>query len=760
MKVYVKHIWFLILLFPFAGLSQVDSLLKEAEMATSDTAKLRNLVLVTEYCDIPDIEKYANTCIQLSDDLLEQGGVNEEDVLFYKSTAINNMGFMYHVYSDYEEAINQYEESIAIYEKIGDTLGISRGYNNLAMVYKDAGDMEKAVELLSKAHAVSNSTGDYQLLNITLTNFSNIYSQTGELEKAIEYLYEAIKLQEEHEDARGLAHTYTTLASLYYSQEDYENSKVYCEMAVKKGLEVNDLDVLGSAYNNLGFIYDYLEQDSLALEYYNLSLKYREQVNDIKGISESYSNLGSYYIENGDTLKGIDYIEEAVVLREKIGNAEGLCNSYQKLAAYYLEKGETKKALKLGEKSFELAEQIGYSEDIKNSALVLSKVYFKINNYKKAYEMHVLYLEKRDLIFNKENQKKIIQQQIDYEYTKKHLADSLENAKAMEMAALEAEMKNKETQLEKKLVQDKLNKVNQRNAAMLVGIIFLLATVILAFFAYQSKKRSEQTISRQKEQVEEQKQMLEESNKEILDSITYAHRIQNAILPPAAHMKKHLPDSFVIYRPKDIVAGDFYWMEELDDRVVFAAADCTGHGVPGALVSVICSTALSKAVMEEHITDPGKLLDRTRELVIQTFARSNEDVKDGMDISLCRLKGRSLWWAGANNPLWIIKNGTTEITEIKANKQPVGLYADPVPFETHHISLERGDTVYIFSDGYQDQFGGDKGKKLKTGNFKKLLLEHNHLEISEIKDKLENFFENWRGEFEQVDDVCVIAFRV
>lgn len=729
--------------------AQVDSLLNEVDNATSDTAKLRNLVLVTEYCDIPDIEKYSNQCIELSEELLKEGGYNETDLLFYKSTAINNLGFMYHVYSDYDSAIVQYEKCIEIYKSIEDTLGISRGYNNLAMVYKDAGDLEKAVELLTKAHDVSSSTGDYQLLNITLTNFSNIYIQLGELNKAIDYLFKAIKLQEEKGDSRGLAHTYTTLASLYHSQEDYENSKVYCEMAVKKGLEVNDIDVLGSSYNNLGFIYDMMNQDSLALSYYLLSLEYREKISDIKGIAESYSNLGSYYMEHNDTLKGISYIEESVQLREQIGNLEGLSNSYQKLAGYYLDQGDVEKALDFGKKSFEQAEKIGYADDIKTSAQILSKIYAQTKDYQKAYEMHVLYLEKRDLLFNKENQKDIIQQQVDYEYAKKTLADSLNTAKTLEIAELEKSHK-----------QEQLDKANQRNAAMLVGIILLLAAVVLAVFAYRNKRRSEQIISEQKEKVEEQKHMLEESNKEILDSITYAHRIQNAILPPDSLVKKHLPQSFVFYRPKDIVAGDFYWLEELEDKVVFAAADCTGHGVPGALVSVICSNALSKGVVEEKITDPGKLLDRTRELVIQTFSRSHEDVKDGMDISLCRLNGRSLWWAGANNPLWIIRNGQNEIEEIKGNKQPVGLYADQNPFETHHVTLERGDTIYLFSDGYHDQFGGNKGKKLKTGNFKKILLQHNHLEMEEVKEKLATIFDEWRGDFEQIDDVCIIGFRV
>lgn len=718
-------------------------------MASSDTARLRNLVLVTEYCDIPDIEMYANQCIKLADSLLEETGYDQTDLLFYKSTAINNLGFMHHAYAEYDAAITQYELSIEIYTQIQDSLGLSRSLNNISMVYKDAGDTDKAIDLLTQAHNICAPMGDYDLHNITLTNYSIIYVQTGELDKAADYLFKAIKLQEEENDDYGLSHSYNTLASLYHSQQDYEKSKMYFEAAVEKGLVSNDVEVLGDSYNNLGFIHDLLEEDSLALMYYEKSLDLRYLINDRKGIAECFSNLGSYYLEHGDTLVGLDYIEQAVALREETGNAEGLSNSYQKLAGIYFDNGEVNKAKEYGEKSYEIALQIGFKEDIKNSTHILSLIYNELKDYQKAYQMHVMYLDMRDQLFNKESQKNLIEQQVDYEYEKKHLADSLNTAKTLEIA-----------ELEKQHNQEQLDRANQRNAAMLVGIVLLVGLVVLAFFAYQNKRRSEQTISQQKDQVEQQKQMLEESNREILDSITYAHRIQNAILPPTEHFKKALPDSFIFYKPKDIVAGDFYWMEELDGNVVFAAADCTGHGVPGALVSVICSTALSKALMEEKITDPGKLLDRTRELVVQTFAKSSEDVRDGMDVSLCTLNGSKLLWSGANNPLWLVRKGATEIVEIKGNKQPVGLYSDPKPFDTHEITLEKGDTIYIFSDGFQDQFGGDKGKKLKTVNFKKLIQENNHLEMIQIYSRLETFFDEWRGDFEQVDDVCVIGIRV
>jgi serine phosphatase RsbU (regulator of sigma subunit)/streptogramin lyase len=267
-------------------------------------------------------------------------------------------------------------------------------------------------------------------------------------------------------------------------------------------------------------------------------------------------------------------------------------------------------------------------------------------------------------------------------------------------------------------------------------------------------------IRNQKEEVEKAHEKLAEHHKEITDSIHYAKRIQDAILPSISSMNENLKDGFLLFRPKDVVAGDFYWLEPKGDTVYFAAADCTGHGVPGAMVSVVCSYALSKALLEENITDTGKLLDRTRELVIERFAKSGEEVKDGMDISLCALNTKTLelQWSGANNPLWILRK--KELLKYKPDKMPIGNYADPKPFATHDIQLEKEDIIYIFSDGYLDQFGGPKGKKYMSTRLSELILSVSSKTMDEQKELLQKSFEDWKGTLEQVDDVCMIGVKV
>jgi serine phosphatase RsbU (regulator of sigma subunit) len=255
-------------------------------------------------------------------------------------------------------------------------------------------------------------------------------------------------------------------------------------------------------------------------------------------------------------------------------------------------------------------------------------------------------------------------------------------------------------------------------------------------------------------------EVIEQKNKDIRDSIQYAKGIQDAILASEEEILRYFPQSFLYYRPKDIVAGDFYFFERTGSHLFYAAADCTGHGVPGALVSMVCSNALSRCVKEFKLSEPGKILDKATELIGETFKKSGNDIRDGMDISLLvkDLANDRYFWAGANNPLWLGSKG--KISEIQADKQPVGFHEQRKAFTTHALSLNHGDYLFLFTDGYADQFGGPKGKKFKYQQLSALFEKHADLSPEEQKRNLELTFEAWKGNLEQVDDVCVIGIRV
>jgi serine phosphatase RsbU (regulator of sigma subunit) len=260
----------------------------------------------------------------------------------------------------------------------------------------------------------------------------------------------------------------------------------------------------------------------------------------------------------------------------------------------------------------------------------------------------------------------------------------------------------------------------------------------------------------------EQKEKIELKNKDIMDSINYALRIQQAILPDEKKWEKLLPDSFKIYLPKDVLAGDFYWLEENKDYIYVAAADCTGHGVPGAMVSVVCSSALTKAVLEDKLTNTNEILDRVREIVIEKMSSNEGQLRDGMDICLVRINKnnrKEIQYSGANRPLYIIKaNG--ELEELSPDKQPIGWMEETSPFKAENKILDQGDMLYLTTDGFADQFGGPKQKKLKTKGMLELFINVHSLPLNEQKEKIHTYYSDWKGSGDQTDDVCVIGIKV
>lgn len=271
-------------------------------------------------------------------------------------------------------------------------------------------------------------------------------------------------------------------------------------------------------------------------------------------------------------------------------------------------------------------------------------------------------------------------------------------------------------------------------------------------------------VVKQKEEIDKQKEQIEEYFVQVTDSIKYAQKIQEAILPPENHVRRLLPDSFILYRPKDIVSGDFYWLGEANDKVFFAAVDCTGHGVPGAFMSIVGYNQLKQAIITTGGSNPAQILDHLNQGVSETLHQKEENStsKDGMDIAICSLNPKTLEleYAGAFNPLYLLRNN--EIVETKGNKFPIGSFLDgETPnFTNHKIQLEKGDQIYIFSDGYADQFGGPRGKKFMYKRFRELLIANSRKDLTIQKDLLKEALFDWMKNEEQVDDILVIGVRV
>ncbi|MCK5856413.1 MAG: DUF4154 domain-containing protein [Bacteroidales bacterium] len=331
---------------------------------------------------------------------------------------------------------------------------------------------------------------------------------------------------------------------------------------------------------------------------------------------------------------------------------------------------------------------------------------------------------------------------------------------------------------QKKKINQQLAKIEQQQLILYLSIVFIILLVGLGYFIYRSYQIKKQAnialeqknnliekqnieITEQRDLAREQRDHIATQKKEIMDSIVYARRIQKAILPNIEMIRESLQHFFILFKPRDIVSGDFYWESRVDDEIIVIAADCTGHGVPGAFMSMLGVTFLNEIVNSHKITQPGKILDLLRDKVIHSLNQQHDNpLRDGMDISVINYNfaTKQVSFAGANNPLFIIHNG--ELSEIKADKMPIALYDKMVSFSNKNVELQENDCLYIFSDGYVDQFGGPKDKKFMKKRFKQLLMDICHLPLDEQKEILDKAYEDWRGDGEQVDDVLVIGLKI
>lgn len=617
------------------------------------------------------------------------------------------------------------------------------------------GEFDECERIINAELAIYKEYGVEGGIGDCYTGLGNVQYAKGNYHKALEYYQTALTIFRKVEDQHGISVMLNNIGGLYYAMKEYEQALEYFEESeVVKSFEGDSVGLIAN-YQNMALIHDSWNNLDLALEYSLKSLELCEQIGteNYYAYSELLCNTAMVYLNRKEGEEAIPYLTEALDLAEleQDSNVIGLVNLYY--GDLHVQRGDVRSARTYYQEAARIFTQIGVIRRAADAYQSLAFTLAELGEYRLAFEAQLKYGVFQDSLLSVEKQEAITDMEIRYQTEMKDL----------EIQNLEIDNELTASLLE----QEEIAKENERNQKWisLGGLGFALILALIAVWGFITKRRDNRVIRLQKAEVEEK-------NREILDSINYAKRIQEAILPPTKLVKEYLEESFILYKPKDIVAGDFYWLDTLQGRVdrqsngliLFAAADCTGHGVPGAMVSVVCSNALNYTVRELGLTDPGEILNHARELVIERFERSEKDVKDGMDVALCSLcaheNGSTVQFAGANNPLWIIRKGSEQVEEVKGHKEPIGKSPDPTPFTTHSIELQSGDTFYIFTDGFADQFGGTRGKKFKARPFKDLLVSIQHQDMVTQRELIDSAFETWRGDLEQVDDVCVIGVRV
>ncbi len=571
----------------------------------------------------------------------------------------------------------------------------------------------------------------------------------GNYLKAIENYQQSLKIREELGDKEGVSGSLGNIGGIYIDLGEFEKALEYQLKCLKIFQSLNNSPSVASVYNNLGIIYVNLHEFEKALQYSKASFELYKDLGDKNGMSAASGNVGNVYSAMKDYSRALECYQYNLKLAQEAGNLSEIAQAYAEIgdAYFFLKK------YPLALENFLTAKKISSDNDdassLQNALHGLYETYKEMGNKNLALKNYELFISFRDSVNKEENKREINRKELEFKFERKAASDSTKNAD---------EQKVKDVLIYAKTAQ--IEQDNTQKLALLIGVALLFILGAVMFNRFRITRKQKHIIELKSKQTEEQKLIIEEKQKEILSSIAYAKRLQEAILPPKSLIAEYLTESFIFYKPKDIVAGDFYWLEHEKDLVFFAAADCTGHGVPGAMVSVVCSNALNRTVKEFEIKEPGKILDKVLELVVETFARGETDVKDGMDISLCVLnkKTNELKWAGANNPLWIVRKG--KLINFIPNKQSIGIIDIPLPYKTETIILEKQDGLYLFTDGYADQFGGPNGKKFKHKQLEDLILNNAMLPLNEQHDILVQTFKEWKGNHEQVDDVLVLGVKV
>jgi serine phosphatase RsbU (regulator of sigma subunit) len=655
--------------------------------------------------------------------------------------------------------------SIALAKKINHQRGLGVAYQVLGN-YFSFNATDSSLFYLLKAKEIKQQTNDIGGLASVAVNIGSYYEGTSEFPKALNCYLEGLTLFEKINYEPGIASASMGAGNVFLELFNQKKAIDYYKKSLFHYQKLNS-PYQSWVINNMATAYERLGNVDTAEVLYQKSLAFKLDAQDYYGAVFSINSLGNMFMAQKSYKKALRYFERAqMICREKNLEKEITAHAFKNLTNVYIQLKDAGKAKTNMDSLEKLSDLLKLGDISLGLHLTKSSYYEMTGDYRMANYYKGIYLRQKDSTLSDEVKRITAEADAKFKTEKKQK---------------EIELLNKDKEISDLQLRENKTELNKQRAIILSSVgagILLVIMVFLLFNRNKLKQKTNEKLAAFNSELQIQKHLVEEKQKEILDSIKYAKHLQEAILPNEQSIKNELQkngsDYFILYKPKDIVAGDFYFFEKKDDTLFFAAADCTGHGVPGALVSVVCSTALNRSVLEFNLSDSAQILNKTRELVLDTFSKSESIVKDGMDISFCSLSLSSLAlnWAGANNPLWFFrKQGESYVfTEIKPDKQPIGKTENPVPFTRHELALGKGDIVYLFTDGFADQFGGEKarlngfqfgqGKKFKYKQLQELMSSCCHLSMNEQKAILNKHFDDWKGQLEQVDDVCIIGIRL
>lgn len=639
-----------------------------------------------------------------------------------------------------DTAILYGERAIKLAKDLNNDLQQAKAYNYLSAIYRNKGDYAAALGVSQKGGEIAEKIGNKEQLGYSFQNMGEINAKLKNYKQATDYALKGLRAFEAINDLRGIAFCYLTLGNIHSAEEDFKK----------------------------------------AYDYYTQALKVRQQQKDMAGIATATAMLGVTLGKQGNHVEALIFMHQARIIYANQRNERNVSNMFNSISKTHLALNQLDSAVIYAEESIILAKKIGLKENIRECYETLAKVYASEKKFTLAFDYQRLFIIYNDSIFNEEKNKQFNEIQNRYQHEKQ--LDQIELLKS---------------ENERKTL---LNWAFIGGLVLVFGLVFALwrgnyvkkqanlqlkrqhheiieKSAKLSELNEELKQTNEELninleiVSHQNVEIQQKNEIIEKKNKDVADSIAYAKRIQVAILPNVNDLKQHLSDCFVFFKPRDIVSGDFYWSAKKESKILLAVADCTGHGVPGAFMSMISNDLLNLIVHEKEIHDVDVILTEMHKLIRQALKQDDNDSRDGLDISICciDLEKRTLEYAGAMSPLYLIQNKENHdnemvatLTEIKADKIPIGGHKLKKErfFSKHTFDISQPTTFYLFSDGYADQFGGEDGRKFMVRQFKEVLFSIHHLPMSEQQQILENTLANWTKNERQIDDVTVIGVKI
>jgi serine phosphatase RsbU (regulator of sigma subunit) len=660
-----------------------------------------------------------------------------------KIKILSNIANVYLNKLEWDSVLHTCERAIEIAEKVNYPQEIFRIIYWQGIAYYRKGVIEKALQSYLKALELAKSVNSRMQVDI-LNDIGVLYKSQGNYLKAIEYFQRNLEYVETHKDSVLIGRTLNNLANVYFSYGVYTKAIEYYERATDIFLRLKKLNYVGYLYMNTGVAYKKLNDNQKALEYFHKSQEIFTKIGFKPGLAQVNGEIGTFYAERGDYNRALRYAEDALNVYKSLGEKLLIGQALRQLGEIYQKAGSYATSLQYYKQSIEIFKELNAKKELLDSYENMASVYSSIGNYKQAYEYYKIYSNLKDSVLSEDYLRQMQENEARYENEKKENEIKLQKA---ELAKKDAESKRKSIFL------------------LAVGLIALMVMgfSIIIFKQYAEKKKANILLAEQNDQIKKQHDQIFQQKKEITDSIHYASRIQRAVLPSPKVLEDYNIQYFILYKPRDIVSGDFYWINAKDSKIIVTAADCTGHGVPGAFMSMLGMALLNEITSKSEVTTASQILDELRTLVIKSLHQSGsvEETKDGMDMALCVFDSdlKRVQFAGAFNPLYLVRGN--ELIEGPADRMPVGFHdKQTTSFTNTEIPLQPGDTLYIFSDGYVDQFGGENGKKFMAKRFKQLLIDIHDKAMEEQKQILDTTITEWRGELDQVDDILVIGMRV